>query len=80
VGVAVVGDELIITSDDEAALDRIVLASLQTLTTTDPQGASSLVPLLPPGETQTFAAVAVARWLATTAVRTSGSRLRGCAA
>ena len=43
------------------ALDRVVLSALQTLTKTDPRGASELVSLLPPGELQTQAAMDVAR-------------------
>jgi hypothetical protein len=47
-----------------AALDRLVLIALDKLTETDPQGASGLVALLPPGETQNHAAIGVARALA----------------
>ncbi len=43
------------------ALDRVVLGALQTLTKTDPRGASEFVSLLPPGELQTQAAMDVAR-------------------
>jgi hypothetical protein len=47
------------------ALERTVSHALERLTLTDPKGASGLVSLLPPGELQTFAALDVARGLAT---------------
>lgn len=46
------------------ALERIVFNALQKLTGSDPQAASGLVKLLPPGELQTLTAVDVARALA----------------
>ncbi|HVU35450.1 MAG TPA: hypothetical protein VHE61_18575 [Opitutaceae bacterium] len=46
------------------ALDRILAAALHQLTTTDPRSAASIVPLLPAGDTKTFAAADVAAALA----------------